>query len=198
MPKFNDTRAALSWRTLYPDGPATPGDDAVHDCQAESGTSPRLLGREERLEHLPLCLLIHPAAGVTHDQPHDRHGPAPSFNTFTFSMKRCPPYGIASRALTGKVDDDLLKRPRVKLHRPELPTKGRRDLDAFPDQPLNHFEHALQHGVQANHLGRNELAAPKSNNRYVGPAPQLAAFRISASCGWHASLSGIDCSRKLQ
>lgn len=160
---------------------------------------------------LPVCLVVKNGSNICRfvfssiPQPVSRTisrttgtGLPPSFNTFTFSMKRCPPYGIASRALTGKVDDDLLKRPRVKLHRPELPTKGRRDLDAFPDQPLNHFEHALQHGVQANHLGRNELAAPKSNNRYVGPAPQLAAFRISASCGWHASLSGIDCSRKLQ
>lgn len=80
-------------------------DDAVHRREAQSGTLPRRLGREERLEGPLPRRLIHPYARVLHGKRHVRAGREPgqrsaagasSSSTSPTASRRVPPGGFRS------------------------------------------------------------------------------------------------------
>src|SRR5262249_46205592 len=81
----------LTALAFHLDGTLVLFDNSLHDCEAETGTFPELLGREEGVEDLGDDILRDTMTGISHgepDHPLVRRNPNPKGSTVRHLMKR--------------------------------------------------------------------------------------------------------------
>ena len=121
--------AALARLAVTIDETAVAFDDGQRGGQAQPGALALLLGGEERLEYPVLNFLRHSRPGVRHADDHVVSGfgfqirarrSASSSTMFSMRRDNLPPPGMASRALTAEIQQNLFELRRVAGDGPEV------------------------------------------------------------------------------